>query len=161
MHMDPQATPLTGMVSMDGRPLPSYVNRELTLFVYLNTVDRGGETAFYGMDKVSGCYEETFRVRPEQGLAVLFYVSLQPPSGDMPPDLSAYMDRQCVRDRHSVHAGLPAVDDKYVLAQWIWPPNVDRDASLPDKEASLEAVATGEPIFGRDDGSQSKDTFSA
>ena len=34
--MDPQATPIDDVASLDGQPLPAYVNRELTLFVYLN-----------------------------------------------------------------------------------------------------------------------------
>ena len=147
LHMDPQATPIDDMASLDGRPLPDYVNRELTLFVYLNTVAEGGETAFFGWDPDSKTYFETFRVRPERGLAVLFYVSLQPPSGELPSDLSGYMDRQCLRDRYSAHEGRPAVDDKYLLAQWIWPVNVNRDESLRDREVSLEARTTGGPIM--------------
>ena len=104
LHMDPQASP-HDMVSLDGRPLPEYVNRELTLFVYLNSPKSGGETAFFRRDEATGRYTENFRVKPERGLAVLFYASLQPPSGVLPADTSGYMDRQCLRDRHSVILG--------------------------------------------------------
>ena len=51
--MDPQAPPLDGLVSIDGAELPDYVNRELTLFVYLNDVAQGGELG-EGVDKGGG-----------------------------------------------------------------------------------------------------------
>jgi hypothetical protein len=134
-----------GLTSLDGGSLPDHTNRELTLFVYLNTVTHGGETAFYGPDYKNSALVETFRIRPTKGLGVLFYTSLQPPSGQLPPDLSAFDFQEnhtpgsmpgvpyfwSVRDYYSLHAGLPAIDEKYILTQWIWPPNVDRDAIDP------------------------------
>lgn len=128
----------------DGRVAPEFVNRELTLFIYLNDVEKGGETSFYDLDpkthKPNGA--TLFSVKPERGMAVLFYATLQPPDGKFPEGLCYNAHNKCYMDPQSYHAGLPAVDEKYIISLWSWPPFVNRDASLTGVPATHEAKAT-------------------
>lgn len=129
---------------IDGSTPPKWVNREITMFIYLNDVPRGGETAFYNGNDVF------MTIKPQRGLAVLFYSSLQPPSGVLPD--KAEIDKLWHRlhnmiDTNMDHAGLPAVDEKVIYAQWIWPIGVDFDNSLLTHPHQHEARTTdGVPI---------------
>lgn len=116
--------------SLDGRSIPRHVNRELTLFVFLNDVARGGETAFFDASTNWQTGPEYMRIKPERGLAVLFYATVQPDDGVFPRAASTFGARDGFRvDPFSLHAGLPAVDDKYLLVQWIWPGYLNHDFS--------------------------------
>jgi hypothetical protein len=129
---------------IDGSTPPKWVNREISMFVYLNDVPRGGETAFYNGNDVY------MAIKPQRGLAVLFYNSLQPPSGVLPD--KAEIDKLWHRQHNEIdtnmdHAGLPAVDEKVIYAQWIWPIGVDFDNSVLTCNHQHEARTTdGVPI---------------
>jgi len=134
--------------ALDGRDIPKHVNRELTLFVFLNDVAEGGETAFYDASTSGGWQSapEYLRVRPERGLAVLFYATVQPPDSIVPvrfpPAASSFGARDGFRvDPFSLHAGLPAVEDKYLLVQWIWPRWLNHDISDLDNIYHTETKA--------------------
>eukprot|EP00567_Pseudictyota_dubia_P000443 CAMPEP_0197467842 /NCGR_PEP_ID=MMETSP1175-20131217/65775_1 /TAXON_ID=1003142 /ORGANISM="Triceratium dubium, Strain CCMP147" /LENGTH=326 /DNA_ID=CAMNT_0043003925 /DNA_START=357 /DNA_END=1336 /DNA_ORIENTATION=+ len=68
--------------------------RTVTVLVYLNDVERGGQTSFpaLGLD-----------VQPKRGMAVVFF----------PATVDGYLDRRVL------HAALPAEDVKYVSQVWI------------------------------------------
>ena len=169
-HVDDYRKHIVKRAGYDAHVVPPYVNREMTLFVYLNDTRRGGETAFYR----NGESRPYLAFRPTQGMAVVFYPTLQPideacrkrlpqlvrdghieasrrpnvpraitaPSNATDPlhDPSVYA--YCTDDMR--HAGCPAADTKYLLAQWIWAPYVDRDKSLPSTwwHSSREARPT-------------------
>ncbi|CAE8609956.1 unnamed protein product [Polarella glacialis] len=142
----------------------AFENRVATLFVYLNTVDNGGETRFLSLpsqrqleytvgEKVccllngEGDYPgqitqlnadgtvdvefddgdfqpgtprselrayETLSVKPLQGMGVLFFPAFLP---------SSPFARQFVKqlDRYLVHESCPAIDQKFIHQQWVWP----------------------------------------
>jgi len=129
--------------ALDGRPIPRHVNRDLTLFVFLNDVADGGETAFYDATNGWQAAPEYIRIRPERGLAVLFHATVQPEDGVFPRAASSFGTRDGFRvDPHSLHAGLPAVQDKYLLVQWIWPTYLNHDTSDLDNIYHTETKAT-------------------
>merc|ERR1712107_271435 len=77
-------------------------------------------------------------VQPELGKAVVFFATLQPPSGILPdykamPHKSIWDENNyrnigsfpgaCSED--SLHAGAPAIDNKDIVTCWVWPPGVE------------------------------------
>ena len=72
-------------------------SRLATVFVYLNDVERGGETHFVNL---------SLRVQPRRGLAVVFF----PASVNPPFKL----------DRRLMHESTPAVDEKWTLTAFVW-----------------------------------------
>lgn len=68
--------------------------RTATVLVYLNDVERGGETRFPALK---------LDVRPKRGKAIVFF----------PATVDGYLDQRLI------HAALPAVDVKYVSQVWI------------------------------------------
>jgi hypothetical protein len=87
--------------------------RLITVFVYLNSCESGGETVFCGHQRV-GCEHLQLNpeviVKPRQGLAVIHF----------PVDRSSNIDYM------ATHGGLPAVSEKFIAVQWVtrgkWPP---------------------------------------
>eukprot|EP00038_Savillea_parva_P019954 m.29871 g.29871 ORF g.29871 m.29871 type:complete len:325 (-) comp4639_c0_seq1:116-1090(-) len=138
-----------GIVTLDGRDAPDHVNREITCFVYLNDVAHGGATAFYkeavhinadgsevvcpGKEVTGDLSEEVIRIKPERGLLVLFFPTAQPPSGKLPPVTAPGNQmmwpfptkQQAFVHDDMWHMGCTAIDEKYILAVWAWPPYVD------------------------------------
>lgn len=104
-----------------GRARPQNVNVELTVFVYLNDVSEGGETVFYD-DYPDG--RETVRFSPRRGMAVVFFVT---PQREIERCGWCHGEASSYAYRDMLHAGLPAVDPKYLLAQWVWSADMDRD----------------------------------
>jgi len=76
--------------ALDGRPIPRHINRDLTLFVFLNDVAEGGETAFYDATKGWQAAPEYMRIKPRAGLAVLFHATVQPEDGVFPRAASSF-----------------------------------------------------------------------
>lgn len=138
-----------GVATLDGREAPAHTNREVTCFIYLNDVAEGGETAFYqeavhingdgsevikpGKEADGDFSEEVLRIQPERGMLVMFFPTAQPPNGELPP-LTAPGNQMLwpfpTEQKAFVyddmwHTGCPAVDEKYLLAVWAWPPYVD------------------------------------
>lgn len=70
-------------------------NRLITIFCYLNNVGRGGSTYFPEVD---------LEIRPQRGMAVLHFPS----------------DVELREDDRTVHQGMPAIDEKWLLATWVW-----------------------------------------
>ena len=69
--------------------------RLVTVFVYLNEVERGGETRFT---------ELGIELRPQKGTAVLHF-----------PTTLGYEE-----DRRTEHEGVLAIDEKWLLVTWVW-----------------------------------------
>jgi prolyl 4-hydroxylase len=78
-------------------------NRVVTMFVYLNDVNEGGETRF--TDVVPA-----LDVKPVRGTAVLFFPALLPDAPSTPGATAANV----------MHEGRPVVDEKWILQQWCW-----------------------------------------
>lgn len=101
--------------------------------MYLNSCDRGGETAFFdclGSDAVNAMREGdrskiAHQVTPKLGKAVVFWATLQ--SRERPTALSDEFqtDDGVLLHEGSVHAGLPAGDEKQIAACWVWPFDID------------------------------------
>lgn len=70
-------------------------NRLVTIFCYLNDVAKGGCTNFP---------ELSVEIRPKKGSAVVHFPS----------------DTKLRGDERTVHQGLPAIDEKFLLATWVW-----------------------------------------
>ena len=72
--------------------------RLVTVFAYLTDSPRGGATRFtkLGLD-----------VRPKRGMGVIHFPGFE------------YQGRQ-MRDVRTVHEGAPAVDEKWLIATWMW-----------------------------------------
>ena len=103
------------------------VNRFCTLFVYLNTCERGGATSFTWMGKhlgesggdwyqnpvsysttaKKGSAEPKLAVRPEMGMAVMHFPCTAPHAG-------GYVDF------NTTHQGEEAIDEKYIVQQFIY-----------------------------------------
>jgi len=137
-------------LNIDGSKPPPHTNREITCFVYLNSVKHGGSTAFYseavhlnrdgtkvvrqGKEMHGDCSDEVCSIRPERGMLVLFFPSANPPDGGALPELTLpgnqmlwpFADKSrtafCYDDMW--HRGSPAVDEKYLMSIWVWPPGV-------------------------------------
>ena len=69
--------------------------RLATVFCYLNDVSEGGSTYFPELD---------LDLRPERGTAVVHFPA----------------DTNMREDARTLHQGSPAVDDKWLLAAWVW-----------------------------------------
>lgn len=69
--------------------------RLVTVFTYLNNVKQGGHTNFP---------ELSLSVAPEQGSAVVHF-----------PATESYEE-----DERTIHQGMPAIDEKWLLTTWIW-----------------------------------------
>ena len=73
--------------------------RLVTVFVYLNDVEQGGETTFHAPTPFS-----RLQVRPRKGLAVLHF-----------PTTLGFEE-----DRRTEHEGVAAIDEKWLFVTWIW-----------------------------------------
>jgi len=90
----------------DGRRFASNGGqRTVTVLVYLNNVERGGETAFPALD---------LEIRPRKGMALVFF----------PATVDGLLDKNVL------HAAKPAIDTKYVSQVWIRQGNYD---GIPSK----------------------------
>ena len=69
--------------------------RLATIFTYLNDVDEGGCTYFPEID---------LNIKPKKGTAVIHF----------PADVNFR------EDERTLHQGMPAVDDKWLLTTWVW-----------------------------------------
>jgi hypothetical protein len=79
----------------DGRRFASNGGqRTVTVLIYLNNVERGGQTSFPSLQ---------LQVRPVQGMALIFF----------PATVEGILDPR------ALHAALPAVDPKFVSQIWI------------------------------------------
>lgn len=79
----------------DGRRFASNGGqRTVTVLVYLNHVERGGETAFPALN---------LEIRPKKGMALVFF----------PATVDGLLDKNVL------HAAKPAIDTKYVSQVWI------------------------------------------
>jgi len=77
-------------------------NRVVTTIVYLNDVNSGGETRFNDID---------IDVKPEKGMALLFFPGLLPTSKKNPGYPSD----------NTTHEALPPLgEEKWILQQWVW-----------------------------------------
>lgn len=104
-------------------PLQEEKNRFLTLLVYLNDVEEGGETAFPMADsswqpgdpyECTNCSKIEVRVKPKRGRAVLFY------------NLNAPRHMNGDRDERSKHIGCDVISgEKYIANLWLWNKFVD------------------------------------
>ena len=109
----------THVKTLDGSVAPSHVNREMTFFVYLRDAERGGETAFYRSDH-EGEQDFYLKIKPQQGLAVLFYPTMQPPRcfpellTQIPPGISVERRKLPLFD-------LIASEDISLIVLLIWP----------------------------------------
>lgn len=70
-------------------------NRVATAFTYLNDVESGGGTKFL---------EASIDIQPKRGMAVIHFPS----------------DIQLREDERTIHEGMPAVDEKWLLTTWLW-----------------------------------------
>jgi prolyl 4-hydroxylase len=91
-------------------------NRLVTVLIYLNNVDEGGETHFSWMD---------LKIRPTKGTALVFFPSTA--DGEF--------------DVQTMHAALPAVDTKYVSQVWVRERTFTGNPRKPPKHLSPEEVA--------------------
>jgi prolyl 4-hydroxylase len=91
-------------------------NRLVTVLIYLNNVDWGGETHFIWTD---------LRIRPTKGTALVFFPSTA--DGEF--------------DVQTMHAALPAVDTKYVSQIWVRENIFTGNPRKPPKHLSPEEVA--------------------
>lgn len=90
----------------DGRRFASNGGqRTVTVLVYLNNVERGGETAFPALN---------LEIRPRKGTAIVFF----------PATVDGLLDKNVL------HAAKPAIDTKYVSQVWIRQGNYD---GIPSK----------------------------
>ena len=69
--------------------------RLVTIFVYLNDVRNGGHTEFSNLG---------FSVAPKKGSAVIHFPASE----------------QLKEDERTLHRGMPAIDEKWLLATWLW-----------------------------------------
>ena len=69
--------------------------RLVTVFIYLNDVRRGGHTEFP---------ELGFSVAPKKGSAIIHFPASE----------------QLQEDKRTLHQGMPALDEKWLLATWLW-----------------------------------------
>lgn len=90
-------------------------NRLATIFCYLNDVERGGSTYFPDID---------VEVRPKRGMAVVHFPS----------------DTQLREDERTVHQGMPAIDEKMLMATWVW--SEPRSQGLPYDEENLPSLSS-------------------
>ena len=70
--------------------------RLVTIFCYLNDVKKGGHTEFP---------ELNFSVAPKRGSAVVHFPATETTLRE---------------DLRTVHSGMPAIDEKWLLATWVW-----------------------------------------
>ncbi len=85
-------------------------NRLVTVFCYLNDVEKGGRTYFPAIDLV---------IEPKKGMAVIHFPS----------------DTNLIGDDRTLHQGMPAIDDKWLLTTWAWR-NPRSDPSYDEKQLS-------------------------
>lgn len=93
--------------------------RTVTVLVYLNDVERGGETQFPSLK---------LNVRPKRGKAVVFF----------PATVDGCLDRRLL------HAALPAVDVKYVSQVWVRQGHHD---GVPSKRLGPEYRAAAPAVW--------------
>jgi prolyl 4-hydroxylase len=110
-RFDPHLDALDGPFTSSGFVASA---RLATLFVYLADTPRGGETTFPLLG---------LRIRPTRGMAVVHF----------PTRIG--VDGSYVADQRCLHEGSPAVDEKWLLATWIWATAVEPewgDSSIPE-----------------------------
>ena len=88
--------------------------RLVTIFAYLNDVPSGGETRFPQLG---------LTIAPERGAAILHF-----------PETTDFE-----QDRRTEHEGATAVDDKWLLATWVWAHGRTDEAYFEDRLPSLSA----------------------
>jgi prolyl 4-hydroxylase len=91
-YFKPHTDGFTGLISACGFENSA---RLVTIFVYLNDVNEGGETRFSRL----GLY-----VKPQKGMAVVHF----------PTSLNFE------EDGRTEHQGMPAIDEKWLLVTWVW-----------------------------------------
>lgn len=91
-YFKPHTDGFTGLISACGFEKSA---RLVTIFVYLNDVDEGGQTRFGKLD---------LDVKPQKGMAVVHF----PTSLDFQ------------EDGRTEHQGMPAIDEKWLLVTWVW-----------------------------------------
>ena len=145
-------------VDEDGVQDPcSWPSRFCTLFLYLNNVVKGGRTRFLWMDgdslpgsrillqameTASGssathatCCD--LSIEPRAGMAVIHFPSTNLESG-------------CVPDPRTMHESEAAIDQKYIVQQFIWPLPIDSGADtsvhvdVQSEWAAIQAAARGD-----------------
>eukprot|EP00980_Cylindrotheca_fusiformis_P030461 scaffold24860_cov122-Cylindrotheca_fusiformis.AAC.2 len=91
-YFEPHTDGFTGLISACGFENSA---RLVTVFVYLNDVQKGGATRFHqlGLD-----------VKPQKGMAVVHF----------PTSL------EFLEDARTEHQGMPAIDEKWLLVTWVW-----------------------------------------
>ncbi|KAL1504099.1 hypothetical protein AB1Y20_010509 [Prymnesium parvum] len=109
---------------IQGLPFPG-ANRFCTVFVYLNTCERGGCTSWKWTRRAPSFYEKPtalgwddmksqhtksddwVTIKPEQGMAVVHFPSLTPDHGGL-------------TDPNAMHEGQEAIDTKYIVQQFVY-----------------------------------------
>jgi len=141
-------------VDEDGVQAPcGWPSRFCTLFIYLNDVESGGRTRFLwldGADAMPGagifaqCLEPltggsatpstaaSLSITPRAGLAVVHFPCTAP---------AAETGGDCIPDPRAMHESEPAVDDKFIVQQFVWPVSVDPDAAGLHEDVRREWVA--------------------
>jgi hypothetical protein len=171
--------------------LAPYANRVVTLFVYLNTPESGGETHFPNAKAKEG--EEGLKIKPHRGMGVIHfpaYLSTSTYKGPEPGSAIAVglkvkhkndfigevvsmnsdetvtvkMDEKSIGDQtlpadewevlenmhgepdeRAAHAGMAAIDEKFLLSQWCWPGDFDVEKHAYSSENAEGQSAEGEP----------------
>jgi hypothetical protein len=91
--------------------------RLVTIFVYLNDVEEGGETRFSQLD---------IDVKPQKGTAVVHFPTT--------------LDFQ--EDSRTEHQGVVAVDEKWLLVTWVWMHPRDQNSLYAEKYLDTLGVDT-------------------
>lgn len=91
-----------GNAFKDGLTNKEVYNRIVTVLVYLNDVNSGGETRFNDLN---------IDIKPKKGMALIFFPGLLPTSKKNPG---------CKSEKTTHEALPPKGEEKWILQQWIW-----------------------------------------